>query len=77
MSETLQDYRKYLQPDVVARLANMELVARLVVEGFITGLHKSPWPTRIPRAIGRSNAGPAFFTSAGARLISVFVLGYL
>lgn len=43
MSETLQDYRKYLQPDVVAKLVNMELVARLVVEGFITGLHKSPY----------------------------------
>ncbi len=39
----LQDYRKYLQPEVVARLSNMELVARLVVEGFITGLHKSPY----------------------------------
>jgi uncharacterized protein (DUF58 family) len=36
-------YRKYLQPDVVAKLSNMELVARLVVEGFITGLHKSPF----------------------------------
>lgn len=38
-----EDYRKYLQPEVVAKLANMELVARLVVEGFITGLHKSPY----------------------------------
>lgn len=28
---------------MVAKLANMELVARLVVEGFITGLHKSPY----------------------------------
>lgn len=36
-------YRRYLQPDVVAKLANMELRARLVVEGFITGLHKSPY----------------------------------
>ena len=43
MTGTLQDYRKYLKPDVVARLTNMELVARLVVEGFITGLHKSPY----------------------------------
>jgi uncharacterized protein (DUF58 family) len=43
MTEALRDYRKYLQPDVVAKLANMELVARLVVEGFITGLHKSPY----------------------------------
>ena len=43
MIDTFQDYRKYLQPDVVAKLVNMELVARLVVEGFITGLHKSPY----------------------------------
>ncbi len=43
MTESLSDYRKYLQPDVVAKLSNMELVARLVVEGFITGLHKSPY----------------------------------
>ena len=33
----------YLQPDVVAKLGSMELRARLVVEGFITGLHKSPF----------------------------------
>lgn len=33
----------YLQPDVVSKLASMELRARLVVEGFITGLHKSPY----------------------------------
>lgn len=37
------DYRQYLQPQVVSKLANMELRARLVVEGFITGLHKSPY----------------------------------
>jgi len=43
VTETVQEYRKYLQPDVVAKLSNMELVARLVVEGFITGLHKSPY----------------------------------
>jgi uncharacterized protein (DUF58 family) len=43
MSDQFRDFRKYLQPDVVAKLANMELVARLVVEGFITGLHKSPY----------------------------------
>lgn len=34
---------QYLQPDVVSKLANIELLARLVVEGFITGLHKSPY----------------------------------
>jgi uncharacterized protein (DUF58 family) len=37
------DHLRFLQPDVVAKLSNMELIARLVVEGFITGLHKSPY----------------------------------
>lgn len=36
-------YRKYLHPATVSRLANMSLRARLVVEGFITGLHRSPY----------------------------------
>ena len=34
---------KYLHPAVVSQLNNMELRARLIVEGFITGLHKSPY----------------------------------
>jgi len=38
-----QDFKRYLQPDVVSRIKGMELKARLVVEGFITGLHKSPY----------------------------------
>jgi uncharacterized protein (DUF58 family) len=38
-----QSQLHYLQPTVVSKLANMELRARLVVEGFITGLHKSPY----------------------------------
>ena len=37
------DYRKYLRPEVVSRLSRLDLVARLVVEGFITGLHRSPY----------------------------------
>ncbi|MEO8513243.1 MAG: DUF58 domain-containing protein [Ignavibacteria bacterium] len=37
------DYKKYLQPSVISRLANMELKAKFVVEGFIAGLHKSPY----------------------------------
>ncbi len=37
------DYHKYLNPDVVSKLASMDLRARLVVEGFMTGLHKSPY----------------------------------
>jgi uncharacterized protein (DUF58 family) len=34
---------EFLRPDVVSRLANMELRARLIVEGFIAGLHRSPY----------------------------------
>ncbi|MFQ5570602.1 MAG: DUF58 domain-containing protein [Rhodothermales bacterium] len=34
---------RYLDPVVISRLNNMELRARLIVEGFITGLHKSPY----------------------------------
>ena len=33
----------FLKPEVVARLSRLDLVARLVVEGFITGLHRSPY----------------------------------
>jgi uncharacterized protein (DUF58 family) len=33
----------YLQPEFVSRLKNMQLRARMVVEGFIVGLHKSPY----------------------------------
>jgi uncharacterized protein (DUF58 family) len=38
-----QDYRRFLRPDVVSKLSGMEIKARLVVEGFIAGLHKSPY----------------------------------
>ena len=37
------DYRRFLKPETVSRLANMDLRARLVVEGFIAGLHRSPY----------------------------------
>jgi uncharacterized protein (DUF58 family) len=39
----MDDYRAYLKPEVVSRLTSLELRARMVVEGFITGLHKSPY----------------------------------
>ena len=38
-----ESYRRFLDPAVVSKLATMELRARLVVEGFVTGLHKSPY----------------------------------
>jgi uncharacterized protein (DUF58 family) len=34
---------KYLDPLVVSKLKNIEVKARLIVEGFITGFHKSPY----------------------------------
>ena len=34
---------KYLQPEAVARMSNMTLIAHSVVEGYISGLHKSPY----------------------------------
>lgn len=34
---------KYLQPDVLARITGLELRARLVVEGFVSGQHRSPY----------------------------------
>lgn len=35
--------RRFLDPAVLARLGTLELKARTVVEGFLTGLHKSPF----------------------------------
>src|SRR5690348_4144638 len=32
----------FLDPSVLARIGNLELLAKVVVEGFINGLHKSP-----------------------------------
>jgi uncharacterized protein (DUF58 family) len=34
---------KFLDPTVVSRLAGMDLKARLIVEGFIAGMHRSPY----------------------------------
>lgn len=34
---------RYLDPIAVSRLKNIEVKARMIVEGFITGLHKSPF----------------------------------
>src|SRR5918911_932740 len=34
---------RFIDPAVIARLATMELKARTVVEGFLSGLHRSPF----------------------------------
>lgn len=36
-------YRSYLEPALISKLASLELKARNVVEGFMVGLHKSPY----------------------------------
>lgn len=33
---------QFLDPAVLARISNLELLARTVVDGFLTGLHRSP-----------------------------------
>ncbi|MBS3764469.1 MAG: DUF58 domain-containing protein, partial [Planctomycetes bacterium] len=35
--------KNYLNPDILAEIDRMDLRARYVVEGFISGLHKSPY----------------------------------
>ena len=42
MTRAARDLR-FLDPGVIARLGTMELKARTVVEGFLSGLHRSPY----------------------------------
>ncbi len=34
---------RFIKPDVLSRISNLELLARSVVEGFVSGLHRSPY----------------------------------
>lgn len=44
MSETAtRELEKYLDPKVISRIQRLDLRTRLIVEGFITGLHRSPY----------------------------------
>jgi uncharacterized protein (DUF58 family) len=40
---TNPDPQRYLDPEILARVGFSPLLARLVVEGFLNGLHKSPF----------------------------------
>ena len=44
MNETRRQRTDLLDPYVVAQLGGIELVARGIVEGFLAGIHKSPFP---------------------------------
>jgi uncharacterized protein (DUF58 family) len=40
---TAPESRQYLDPNIISRLKKLDLKAKLVVEGFMTGLHRSPY----------------------------------
>lgn len=35
--------KQYLRPEILARLGGLEFRARMVVEGFVSGMHRSPY----------------------------------
>ncbi|HPN39171.1 MAG TPA: DUF58 domain-containing protein [Melioribacteraceae bacterium] len=37
------DYKKFLEPSFISKLSSLEIKAKKVVEGFMVGLHKSPY----------------------------------
>lgn len=39
----MESYQRFLLPEVLTKLKRIDLKARLVVEGFLTGLHRSPY----------------------------------
>src|SRR5438477_12545768 len=43
LAESVADYRKYLDPRTLARISGLDLRARLIVEGLMTGMHRSPY----------------------------------
>lgn len=43
MEQQKIDIQRYLQPEVISTLKNLDLIAKFIVEGFLVGLHKSPY----------------------------------
>jgi uncharacterized protein (DUF58 family) len=39
----MQDTHQYLDPVALAKVRNLEMQARLIVEGYLSGMHKSPY----------------------------------
>ncbi len=39
----MTDTQKYLDPVALAKVRNLEMQARLIVEGYLSGMHKSPY----------------------------------
>ncbi len=38
-----EDFKKYLDPATLNKISRLDLVAKLIVEGFISGQHRSPY----------------------------------
>ena len=43
MGEATADVRKYLDPRTLAKVGSLDLRARLIVEGLMNGMHRSPY----------------------------------
>ncbi|MEJ5351069.1 MAG: DUF58 domain-containing protein [Melioribacteraceae bacterium] len=43
MSIKTKDVKSFLNPEIIAKIENLELRARMIVEGFMIGLHRSPY----------------------------------
>ena len=43
MAQVNIEYKNLLDPSIIPKINSLELRARLVVEGFMVGLHKSPY----------------------------------
>lgn len=43
MTKQKTDYKKFLEPEYISKIKTLQLKARAVVEGFMVGLHKSPY----------------------------------
>ena len=39
----MQDSKKFLHPEAIKRISRLELRARQIVEGFLSGIHRSPY----------------------------------
>ncbi|MCA9198730.1 MAG: DUF58 domain-containing protein [Planctomycetales bacterium] len=39
----MPDSKRFLHPDAIARISRLELRARYIVEGFLSGMHRSPY----------------------------------
>lgn len=41
--EKMEEWRKFLNPDVFSRIKDKKLVAKIIVSGYLSGLHRSRW----------------------------------